>query len=258
MIFPQESRAQIKDVFAVTPGILHLDLAKTRPTETFTVKNTGKERIRVSIKPVYFPLESPKLNGGTSLESFEKGSDNIVDSLLVSPKILSLKPNQKRRVRLALRKNRKFITGDYRAHLLITTLEKKQRDYLDEQKKEPGSNNVGMQLGMKLEVAIAIYARSGIGSTDLTWGCGISKESGKPILTVINPSPFRYKGWFGLFPKKSDSDPFIKQLVISLRESRRVIQINPKSKMEDPFIIRWGVKKQSLSEGEFLCSLPSS
>jgi P pilus assembly chaperone PapD len=115
------SSALSNSLFIVAPGVLHLNLKKKRPVESFIVRNTGSERLRLRLTPIYYPINSRSMNMGTPLT--KEILDDISKNLIVAPRIVSLKPGQKRTIRVAFRKNKKFEPGDYRAHVLVKSVD---------------------------------------------------------------------------------------------------------------------------------------
>ena len=228
-----------KDAFAnsyfiVAPGVLHLNVSKRRPIESFIVRNTGKSKIRLRLAPIYYSINSKSMKMGIPLNN--KIVDDISKNLMISPRILSLRPGQKRTVRVAYRKKAKLAPGDYRAHVLIRSVDPIK------QKVKPDSSSKGISLNLeiKLQTAIAVYVHSGKSNASLDFTVDKDKL-GHILITAKNSTKFKYDGWFQIIQNNNKSK--IERFMI-FRESTRAFAIKD-NKMES-LTVKWGAKKTAL------------
>lgn len=234
--------------FSVAPGVVHFDLTRPR-TQSFLITNVGDERIRLLIKPIYFAVNSKSLNAGEPLEITDGFQDNLSKFTLVSPRILSLKPGDRRKVRVSIRPRRNLIPGDYRSHLLISAIGRKQIA----RGGNSGSGGLKINLTVRMETAVAVYGRVGIPKFDLRWECNKSKDN-QLLLRVRNGSNWRFSGWFTLFEfQKGSPKPLLTARLVSLGQTNKTIplKIVPEKKLE----IRWGETKEKLDSGLTRCEL---
>ncbi len=242
--------------FSVAPGILKFDLIRPK-TQPFLVKNNGDERIRIIIKPIYFALGSRFFRAGEPISAEDATGDTTNDDLtsyiLLSPRVLSLKPGQRRTVRISIRPPSTLTPGDYRGHLLIRTLEGKPKTVRQTRRTADGKE-ISINLKIKLETAIAVYGRVGEPEIKLEWECR-QNEEGILELLAINRSAWMFKGWVGAYDsgKGENSDPLDVGRVISFRESKRPITL--KAKPLPKLMLRWGEEKDNLDMGRTDCTL---
>ena len=239
------SSAKADGSFSVAPGVFLLNLSKSH-TDSILLTNTSERRIRLMIKPVYFAVDSRQLNAGSSLNRETAAIENIAKAIIVSPRVLVLAPGQKRSVRFSVRNRAQSAPGDYRAHLLIKTLEGKQPDL------KAGANNTdGMSIRLKLKVqtAVAIYGRIGAPDTKLESRC-LRDEKGNLVLEMINKSKWNYRGWLGIYGVASDEGVSLLKMVrlISLRESKRMISLQ--LPFDKALELRWGETQENLTSGK--------
>ncbi len=210
--------------FAVAPGVLEFDLSNPK-TGSFVIRNSGDESIRLIIQPVYFAIDSSSLKAGITLNPQTKYQEDISSLAAVSPRILVLKPTQRRTVRVSVRQPDPLLKGDYRAHLLIRTLNRKKSGR--RHRKRGDAKEMTINLHIKMEAAVALYGRYGKPETKLQWKCQQDKN-GRLQLLAINDSKWRYKGWVGVyryFDQTSSSHMETRRL-FSLRESSRLFKFN--------------------------------
>ncbi|MDH5560496.1 MAG: hypothetical protein OEY59_06525 [Deltaproteobacteria bacterium] len=240
-----------KSNFRVAPGVIEFDLSKNR-TQSFVITNSGDERIRLVIRPIYFEIQSKYLAAGSNLNPENPPKDDISELILVSPKVISLSPGQKRTVRIAVRMKEKLPMGDYRAHILIKSLLKKPQESSFEEKKDK-KEGLSIKLELNIETAVAVYGRIGMPDTILEWDCRKNKD-GDLLLRAENKSPWRYYGWLAVYDetKEKRGKPFIFTRVISFRESERYFMI--KKPYPNLLSIHWGADKDRLNDGSSSCS----
>ncbi len=149
LLFLNNSLVPAKTLYSVAPGVLHFDLSKNKNVNSFIVRNVSEGRVRLKFDVIYYPVNSKTLNSGTPLRSENPYIDDLTQSLIISPKTVSLKPDQKRKIRIALRKNRKFKPGDYRAHILVKPVDVKQNIL-----KEKDNSGLKIELNIIIQTAI--------------------------------------------------------------------------------------------------------
>ncbi len=220
--------------FLVAPGVLHLNLKNKRSIESFIIRNTGENKLRLRLATVYFPIGSKSMKMGVPLN--KEIVDDISKNLIVSPKIVSLKPGQKRTVRVAFRKNRKFEAGDYRAHVLIKSVDPVK------QKANPGNETKGISLNLniKLQTAIAVYVHSGKSNASVDFISSKDKK-GNIVITSINKTKFKYDGWFQIIQGSNKSK--IERFMV-FRESKRNFYIEDNN--QKSLTVKWGYKNKDL------------
>lgn len=199
-----------KNGFLVAPGRVQIDVEELK-THTFIITNTGDERIRLSIEPIYLPIDDPTMKAGKHLRPGVANEENIVDNVRVSPRRLSLKPGQRRDIRVQLTPLSDPKPGDYRAHLLVKMDEVA---YTSSQTAE-GQNSMNMELNVKMETAVALYGRKDEPEVDLSMDCQLS-PSGVTEIAVINPTNWRFEGL--LSSSATQALP-----LVMLRESERTV-----------------------------------
>lgn len=156
--------------FLVAPGRIEADL-NAPTTRTVIVSNVGSDTIRLELFPEFVRIgdEKGEIKAGISHLKDQAGTESLEDFVTVSPKVLTLKPGQRRDVKVNINgkrsrtnKNAKPLTkdGDYRTHLIVRMKE----TALTQQVQDPNNTGLSMNLDIKFETAIAIYGR--IGSPD--------------------------------------------------------------------------------------------
>jgi hypothetical protein len=181
--------------YSVAPGVFTLDLENAR-TSSVLLTNTGDARIRLMVRPVYYPIDSRTFQGGKRLNPDFNQKDDISKSIIVSPRIVVLAPGQKRYARFSIRHQGDLDPGDYRAHLLIRILEGRETDQQAAPEESTGGMNI--QLSFRLETAVAVYGRIGTPDTQLELQC--TQESLNALTVVTkNTSVWNYRGWIGVF-----------------------------------------------------------
>ncbi len=206
--------------FLVAPGVVEFDLTKPA-TQSFIITNDGDEPIRLNINPIYLDIGDSSLAMGEHLSPDTKETENITKNLRVSPKRLSLKPGQRRDIRVSFRPNKDITDGDYRTHLLVQMLETAK--VIDAG--TAGDGALGMKIDIKMETAVAIYGRKGEGSAVLDFQCIANEEDGNLIVTTINESEWRFEGQLTIVNQSQPGEPVYDDRVVSLRGSKRDIKI---------------------------------
>lgn len=239
-----------RNSFLVAPGRVDFDLA--RPvTQSFIITNNGDNKIRLSIEPVYFAIDSKSLAAGEPLDKAHADKDDLRQYIRVSPRTLSLRPGQRRDIRISVRTPADLAEGDYRAHLLVRMLETAITQTLANE----SDNGIGMKINIKMETAVAIYGHKGQRDPQLNVQC-TRDESGHMALTITNPGIWRFEGWFDIFAAENADTglPLTRKHVNSLRESRRTFPTDWLPDHSGPFVVRWS-DRADLIQGQINCTL---
>jgi len=244
------SQAWARNSFLVAPG--RIDFNLTRPnTQSFIITNNGDDSIRISIEPLYLEIDSKSLAAGTHLNDEVAAKENLSSYLRVAPKRLSLKPGQRRDVRISLRPPPNLEEGDYRTHLLVRML-----DTAHTLKSEAdGEQSVGMELQIKMETAVAIYGHKGKKDPKLEISCGLDDETKYFELDIVNPSVWRFDGFIEV-TTDSSTEPVFKDRLISLRESRKTLGSRWQPSTKGPFNIRLLDFESETEVSTSSCSIP--
>lgn len=181
--------------FLVAPGRIEAEL-KSQTTRTVIVTNTGTDSIRLEIFPEYLAIgnEKGQLNVGESHLSNQAATESLADYITVSPKVLKLKPGQRRDVKVNINgkrsrtnKNAKPIKedGDYRTHLIVRMKETAATKKVE----DPDNDGLSMNLDIKFETAIAIYGR--LGEADYS---KVKASCNNGIFSLENGSDYKIDG----------------------------------------------------------------
>jgi hypothetical protein len=206
-----------KNSFLVAPGRVTFDLKKPT-TQSFILTNNGDGKIRLSIKPVYFPIDSKSLQMGALLDPKTAELEDLTKYIRVAPRSLSLNPGQRRDIRISIRVPQNLPDGSYRAHLLVSMLETAQVIQTP-----AGSGEVGVGVNLKLETGVAIVGFKGEqAETKIHTVCKIEPGTGRLGLVVTNPSVWRFDGFLEFYPSNAPStgEPLTVVRVILLRGSK--------------------------------------
>ena len=242
---------QAKNSFLVAPGRVDFDLSRPN-TQSFIITNSGDDKIRLSIEPVYFEIDSRSLAAGEPLDKINPGKDDLRPYIRVSPRTLSLNPGQRRDIRISVRASQDMDAGDYRAHLLVRMLETARIE--DVVSDDPAA--IGMKLAIKLETAVAIYGYLGERQAELAVNC-LRGERGDLLLDINNPTRWRFEGWFSVNSGQASevAEPLARKHVNSLRESRRQVRMEWSPKSGEELGIIWRDAKTDVEKGRTQCKL---
>jgi len=209
--------AQARNSFLVAPGRVDVDLSRPK-TQSFIITNNGDDKIRLSIDPVYFAVDSKSLAAGEPISENKVGYDDLHQFIRVSPRALSLQPGQRRDIRISVRAPGDLVQGDYRAHLLVRMVETAMT-VGSSNPKDP--NSVGMQLNIKMETGVALYGHMGDRDPKIDFQCR-HDESGNVLIQATNTSPWLFDGWVRVFSKGAVEGraPLHEYRLRSIRESR--------------------------------------
>lgn len=240
-----------KNSFLVAPGRVMFDLSRPK-TQSFIITNNGDEAIRLNIKVVYFPVDSSSLGIGQPLNEETATTEDLKPYLRVSPPRLSLKPGQRRDIRISIRPPGGLTDGTYRAHLLVSMMEVAQT--ITDVAASDESGEVGMHLSLKMETAVAIYGQKGKGNPDLQIKCVTDAETGNLSYEVLNPSPWRFDGWIRAHDSADDTKVRHEDRLTIMRESKRSI-ISKSKPGTDALFLRWSDLKSEELIGSAHCPI---
>lgn len=202
-----------KNSFLVAPGIVEFDLKKPI-TQSFIITNDGDDTIRLKITPTYFEIDDHTFSLGKHLNEETKKIEDLTGFMRVSPKRLSLKPGQRRDIRVSIRPGKNLSDGDYRSHLLVQMLEVAR---VISSGVADGSS-MGMNISVKMETAIAIYGSKGQGKPSLEFFCRQKPDDNKFELQIVNPSDWRFDGQVTL---TENNQAVFDHRLVSLRGSKK-------------------------------------
>ena len=216
-----------KNGFLVAPTSAEVSLKKP-VTLSFIVTNTGDNKIRLNISPIYFEIGSKFMPPLAALDPKTSKDDSLVPFIKVSPKVVSLKPTEQRTVRVSIRpsKELKAKEGEYRAHVLFAMLD--IAETLGK-KKKPGEKGVGMQLNFKNETGVVIYGSVGKGTPKLIPACSISKN-GKLKVKIKNKGLWRFDGWLRIADPEDESKKLVEDRIFMTKQSVKEELLNWKPK----------------------------
>ncbi|ROS02028.1 hypothetical protein EDC56_2478 [Sinobacterium caligoides] len=216
-------QVQAKNSFLVAPAIINFDMDEPL-TQSFIITNDGDEPIRLNIKPVYYPIDSNSLRLGSHLDAETVTIEDITSSIRLSPKRLSLKPGQRRDIRVSIRPKKDQAEGTYRSHILVQMLETAQVI----QTVAEGGSSVDMRLSMKMETAVAVYGNKGEGQPLLNFSCRQQEDSDQLLLEVTNSSVWRFDGDITLVTKAQPGEALYEDRLVSMRGSNNPVKIEKK------------------------------
>jgi len=217
--------------FLVAPGKIMFN-PKNKETKTLIVTNTGDESIRLELDIEYLGIDRLKM--GKYLKDGVEDSDDISKNIRVSPKRLNLKPGQRRDVRVQLGPIKNVREGDYRAHLVVKMLENAETQKIDSL-----STEMSMKLNIKMETAVALYAREGVYSNDMKISC---LDNNKEFaLKLDNNSEYKFDGYIKIQDEEDTA-------YVQLRESTRTINLPLNQMIVNKKVIIKDKEKNILSE----------
>ncbi|MCX6112717.1 MAG: hypothetical protein NTY22_05480 [Proteobacteria bacterium] len=166
------------------------------------------------------------------LDSATTTKDDLSSYMIISPKVVSLKPGEQRTVRVSVRPRADaFKEGEYRAHVLFSML-----DVAETIQTKAEKEGVSMKLNFKSETAVVVYGSIGKGLAELKTACNILKNN-KTKITITNAGKWRFDGWLRILDgdKKLTEDK-----IFIVRESIRDTVLNwaPKD-TKAPIKITW-------------------
>ena len=210
--------------------------------------NNGDGQVRVAISPIYFSVDSKFMPTAKPLDPATTTSDDLSSYMIISPKVVSLKPGEQRTVRVSIRpKADAFKEGEYRAHVLFSML-----DVADTMNTKDAKEGVSMKLNFKSETAVVVYGSFGKGTADLKTDCKIIKDK-KTKVMITNAGKWRFDGWLRILDgdKKLTEDK-----VFIVRESIRETVLNwtPKD-IDAPIKITWVPLDEKKKSFTTICSI---
>lgn len=200
------------NTFLVAPTSAEIDLTKPN-TVSFIVTNNGDGKVRITISPIYFPVDSKFMPTAKPLHPDTTKQDDLSSYMVISPKTVSLKSGEQRTVRVSVRPPATgFTDGEYRAHVLFAML-----DIADSVKSKGSKDGVSMKINFKSETAVVVYGSVGTGLADINTTCELLKN-GKTKVNITNSGKWRFDGWLSILDgnKKLTEDK-----VFMTRESMR-------------------------------------
>ena len=236
-----------KNTFLVAPTSAEISLDRPN-TISFVVTNNGDGQVRVAISPIYFSVDSKFMPTAKPLDPATTTSDDLSSYMIISPKVVSLKPGEQRTVRVSIRpKADAFKEGEYRAHVLFSML-----DVADTMNTKDAKEGVSMKLNFKSETAVVVYGSFGKGTADLKTDCKIIKDK-KTKVMITNAGKWRFDGWLRILDgdKKLTEDK-----VFIVRESIRETVLNwtPKD-IDAPIKITWVPLDEKKKSFTTICSI---
>ncbi|OUS04023.1 hypothetical protein A9Q81_06295 [Gammaproteobacteria bacterium 42_54_T18] len=239
-----------KNSFLVAPGRVDFDISKPT-TQSFIITNNGDGNIRLSIKPIYIPIDSKSLAAGSHIKPETAKNEDITQFVRVAPRTLSLKPGQRRDIRISIRPPSSLSEGDYRTHLLVSMLETAQVI----KGGESGADSLGMQLNIKMETAVAIYGRKGERNPELTVSCTRDQVTEKLVLNIVNSSLWRFDGFIRAYNPNNPEKSIYENRLVSLRESKKSQNTNIIPSSNEDFLVRWSNFETNTEVGSSTCKI---
>ncbi len=221
------------NTFLVAPTSAEISLERPN-TLSFVVTNNGTGQVRVAISPIYFPVDSKFMPTAKPLNASTTKEDDLSSLMVVSPKVVSIKPGEQRTVRVSVRPKPGLKEGEYRAHVLFSMLD--VADSVKVKGKGKGEEGLSMKINFKSETAVVIYGTVGKGSANLATSCNVLKN-GKTKVKITNSGKWRFDGWLRIY----DGDKKLAdEKVFMTRESIRDTVLNWAPKDEKgPVNIKW-------------------
>jgi hypothetical protein len=231
LIFPSVLFA--RNSFLVAPTSAEISMKKPT-TMSFVVTNNGDEVIRIAIAPIYFEVGSKFMPPSAPLVPKTTKDDNITPFMVISPKVLSIRPGDQRTVRVSIRPGSDLAPGEYRGHVLFSMLDIANTIG----KKAKKGEGMSMVLNFKSETAVVIYGSVGSGVADLKTTCSLAKN-GNLKVKITNSGKWRFDGWMRIYDPKSNKK-LVEDKVFMTRESMKDSTLNWKPKdATKPLDISW-------------------
>ncbi|ANS87648.1 hypothetical protein VSVS12_03948 [Vibrio scophthalmi] len=184
----------------IAPTRIVIDGSKT-VTEQVIIENTGNEALRVEINSVYKPIAS---NDVTRNNPNVQTIEDISSKLRLSPPVIrSLKPNQRRTIRIQIPAIPDSLPdGEYRTYLQFspTTTVPSQKSSEDK------SADSSIDIQFNVHTFIPLYQAKGTPIQKMEFDCNPSQ------LTIVNQGKFQFSAWI-------ESDVTDARKIVLLRES---------------------------------------
>lgn len=236
--------------FSVAPTHVFVDLHK-RTIQKFIVSNTGDQRIHIGVRPLFMAANSRSLTLGNVLQGQRERDYDLSPYVVISPHALSLAPGQQRELRMSITAPPKLADGAYRAHLLFYQIRTPQLDQAQRKSSAGDSEQMKMQLNMRLELAISVYGTKGRGAAHLAFICKKNAQNNLQ-LHVINDSPWRFEGTLQV-RNLSDNTSQPVDLVM-LRDTERTLDTKVALHAKQ-YQLQWQADKPYIGEGTQLCKV---
>ncbi|MFH1223992.1 MAG: hypothetical protein V1647_06600 [Pseudomonadota bacterium] len=213
LTFPLSTFA--KNSFLVAPTSVEINLSRPN-TASFVVTNNGDAPVRVSISPIYFPVDSRFMPPAKPLDAKTAKQDDLSKYMIVSPGMVSVKPGDQRIIRVSVRPPAGLKKGEYRSHLLFSML-----DIADRMKmKKKDDSGVSMQINFKSETAVVVYGSVGTGDFKLATECSLLKDKkNKTKVKITNSGLWRFDGWLRVYDGDNKSKPLVDDKIFMVRQS---------------------------------------
>lgn len=238
------------DPFLIAPGRVELNL-ETPHTQRIVITNPGKTPIRLSVEPIYLPINGKDLKLGSPFPESSHDQDDLSPYLLVSPRVLSLQPGQQRLVRISTRPLVHLPDGDYRAHLLVKM--KEVATHLKSTIHSSESSRFNLNIGIKMETAVAIYGRKGNPHPKVHITC---QQKGDSLqINMVNPSVYHFDAELKATGQHTQTSWLTqKQRLFCLRQSQRTINmpiVLPPTL--EPILLSWSDSASSPFSAPIIC-----
>lgn len=174
--------------FVVAPTRLVFDLRHPQ-TQEVILKNTGDQLIHLTIKPVFYPINSKLLNLGQALQPKKETLYSLAPYILYSPHVVSLQPGEQRDVRIMAEVPMHVKEGEYRAHLLVHMIE--AAHLRSRVTAATDTRKIGIDIKMLMQIAVPVYGNFGDGKAKLILHCSRNSQ-GFLQLNVVNKSPWHF------------------------------------------------------------------
>lgn len=207
--------------FLVAPTSAEIDLKKPN-TVSFVVVNNGDNRIRVSASPIFFPVGSKFMPPMESIVNEKEDRDDLSKYMVVSPKVVSLKSGERRTIRVSIRPSVELSEGEYRAHVLFSTIDIERSASVRRKKKD--GDGFSMSMSFKTETGVVIYGSKGKGSSKMDAKCYLIKDKTK--IKIINSGLWRFDGWLTIYDPNNRNKKLVEEKVFLTRQSKQDVLLN--------------------------------
>jgi len=185
--------------YTVAPTLIELDLQKSRAGIIILTNNT-KNSYKIKVDCMYFKPND--LFIGEHLTKETESIEDISKLIIISPKVVNLRPMSKRKIRYSLRPDgKKRPAGEYRASFDFMPVINKFA-----KKKDENKEGVSTQINWLLELRLPLYVNIGekkSAKLDVKAET-ITADKGKSVrLHMINKSKWRYPAEFTFFDKST-------------------------------------------------------
>jgi len=235
------SELSIAQTFSASPDVLKFDLKQPK-TQTITINNTGKERLTLTIRPRAY--NSKVLNIGRPLNRKAIQQSNLTPYVIVSPRTITLRPRQKRMIRISTRIPPNAKPGSYYGHIAIYPAERPKM------KLKKGTTGVAISTALGL----AIHANYGTGHPKLNVNCG-KNSKGKLVLNITNTTVWLYSGNLKIYDNYKGKNTLLKKMtMVTQRQSKNTLIFPDKFSPKGKLMVTWASKAPLDTSGRAICS----